>query len=638
MLFKFPHKIRDDKAQLLTLDLLLSLVPLVLVLGISANAMSGVVTQIQDYSANYDRQREGNDVVDILIKTRGDPPKWTSTSIESLGLVSFSPSSCISLGSQPPVSHLLDITKITTLNDSYAAQDIKDALDELSSGRNIRIKITNISDSSNIETIMDVAGYDSGGVWTTSNDPSTIDALVDGADSVYYAERMVGILPASSTQVLTPACNFTADSEIEGAPAVGDLEGDGDNEIVFASEAGTVYALYSNCTQKWSYTTSGFWQPTSPALADIDDDNLDLEVIIGDDSGILHAIDSDGNSLWNTTLDSGIQASVAIGDVDGDFKPEIAIASRADPTLAYLLEHDKTEKWNYTQGCEFRSSPAIADVDNDGFLDVIFASEHDDCVTTPSKVVALDSTGNLIWEYNTTDNDHLRSSPAVYDLDGDNFPEVIFTGCDVNTCDSGTGYLYAIYGKNGSEKWKTPDVNADSSPAIADLNGDGDMEIVVGERGGNTTAFYSNNGSEMWSASTGIIELSSPAIGDVDGDCNLEVVIVDQIGILYVLNGEDGSQEANYTVSSSPTEASPVIADVDGDNNLEIVVGSGPGDEIVYVFDTLGSNRPWPTFQQCNKRGGYYYDSDCGGSISTQASLTPGTTSFEAKVRVYLWT
>jgi predicted nucleotidyltransferase len=549
-------------------------------------------------------------------------------------LVSFSPSSCISLGSQPPVSHLLDITKITTLNDSYAAQGIKDALDELSSGRNIRIKIINISDSSNIETIMDVAAYDSGGVWTTSNDPSTIDALVDGADSVYYAERMVGVLPEASTQVLTQACNFTADSEIEGAPAVGDLEGDGDNEIVFASEDGVVYALYSNCTQIWSYTTSGFWQPTSPALADIDDNNLDLEVIIGDDSGILHAIDSDGDSLWNTTLDSGIQASVAIGDVDGDFEPEIAIASRTG--YAYLLEHDKTQKWNYTVGCQFRSSPAIADVDNDGSLDIVFATEETlDC--DDSRIFALNSTGGLIWEYNlTTSNDHLHSSPAVYDLDGDNFPEVIFTGCESSNCEDTDGYLYAIYGKNGTEKWKTPGVNADSSPAVADLDSDDDMEIVVGERmGGTTRAFYSN-GTEMWPASTGRIEWSSPAIGDVDGDCNLEVAIVSQSGTLYILNGEDGSQAANYSVSSSPTEASPVIADVDGDNNLEIVVGSL--DNILYVFDTLGSNRQWPTFQQCNKRAGYYYDSDCGGSISTQNSLTPGTNSFEAKVRVYLWT
>jgi hypothetical protein len=68
--------IGDDRGQLLTLDLLLSLVPLVLVLGISANAMSGAVTQIQEYSTAYDDQRMLQDAADTLLKSPGEPPEW----------------------------------------------------------------------------------------------------------------------------------------------------------------------------------------------------------------------------------------------------------------------------------------------------------------------------------------------------------------------------------------------------------------------------------------------------------------------------------------------------------------------------------------------------------------------------------
>src|SRR3990172_8291824 len=80
----------NDKGQLLTLDLLLSLVPLVLVLGISANAMSGVTTQIQDYIYGYDMQRVVDDAAYILVKTPGKPGNWTGNSSPNiLGLSQF---------------------------------------------------------------------------------------------------------------------------------------------------------------------------------------------------------------------------------------------------------------------------------------------------------------------------------------------------------------------------------------------------------------------------------------------------------------------------------------------------------------------------------------------------------------------
>jgi hypothetical protein len=83
----------DDRGQLLTLDLLLSLVPLVLVLGISANAMSGAVTQIQEYSTTYDDQRMLQDAADTLLKSPGEPPEWDGGTLkpEVMGLVQHYP-------------------------------------------------------------------------------------------------------------------------------------------------------------------------------------------------------------------------------------------------------------------------------------------------------------------------------------------------------------------------------------------------------------------------------------------------------------------------------------------------------------------------------------------------------------------
>jgi hypothetical protein len=89
--------LRDNRGQLLTLDLLVSLIPLVLVLGISANTMSGVVTQVQDYSNTYDDQRVLQDAADALIKSPGEPVDWDGSTIlpDVLGLVQYYPGNII---------------------------------------------------------------------------------------------------------------------------------------------------------------------------------------------------------------------------------------------------------------------------------------------------------------------------------------------------------------------------------------------------------------------------------------------------------------------------------------------------------------------------------------------------------------
>lgn len=69
----------NRKAQLLTLDLLLALVPLTIVLGMSASALGGVINQIQEYTMFYSLQRQANDAIDVLVKTPGVPASWNSS-------------------------------------------------------------------------------------------------------------------------------------------------------------------------------------------------------------------------------------------------------------------------------------------------------------------------------------------------------------------------------------------------------------------------------------------------------------------------------------------------------------------------------------------------------------------------------
>jgi len=102
----------QKKGQLFTMDLLLALVPMALVLGVSANAMSGVVTQMQDYVHVYSMNRIANDAADILVKTAGDPVDWNSTnSPDVVGLAKYEDGAV--------VPHFLDDAKVGQFSSTY---------------------------------------------------------------------------------------------------------------------------------------------------------------------------------------------------------------------------------------------------------------------------------------------------------------------------------------------------------------------------------------------------------------------------------------------------------------------------------------------------------------------------------------
>jgi hypothetical protein len=104
-----------NKAQLFTVDLLIALVPITIALGLSANALSGLAGQVQDYAYYYDMKRVVDDAADILVKTPGEPPDWNFTNPPSkLGLAKYS--------SKGRGFNNIDYEKVQALNVSYIGE------------------------------------------------------------------------------------------------------------------------------------------------------------------------------------------------------------------------------------------------------------------------------------------------------------------------------------------------------------------------------------------------------------------------------------------------------------------------------------------------------------------------------------
>lgn len=203
------------------------------------------------------------------------------------------------------------------------------------------------------------------------------------------------------------------------------------------------------------------------------------------------------------------------------------------------------------------------------------------------------------------------ASSAVADLDGDGRPEVIWGGYD----------LFALNGEDGSTQWSAPSGSRIwPGIAVADLDGNGSLEIAVG-RGGDQLTVYSAAGAVLWSRNPfGGGEVRTLAVEDLEQDGDLELIVgragngrigdrttrnTEQVHVFEHTgeprpgwparrNGEDGYGANMYNENIA-------IADMDGDGRKEIFAPTDThyitalaanGDQLL-ANPIYGAGRPW---------------------------------------------
>lgn len=205
-------------------------------------------------------------------------------------------------------------------------------------------------------------------------------------------------------------------------------------------------------------------------------------------------------------------------------------------------------------------TPVIADIDNDGVHEMIvavsyfFDREYYDnpdhmaelggidigkYVASSIVVFNLDTkqvkwTAELDLSTNTGNfSAYISSTPTVIDLDGDGNLDILV----------GTSYgLFYILDHRGKVRPKFPLQMAEiQAPVVAaDINDDGKIEIVTADVHGNVAA-WTAQGDEIWEVHLKSLIPEGATIGDVDGDGHTDVVIPTASGNIYVLSGRDGS-------------------------------------------------------------------------------------------------
>lgn len=183
------------------------------------------------------------------------------------------------------------------------------------------------------------------------------------------------------------------------------------------------------------------------------------------------------------------------------------------------------------------------------------------------------------------------SSPAVADLDGDGAPEVI-----------GAAYtLFVLNGATGTLKWSSASPGGGRvwpGVVVADLDGDVDLEIVTASSGGYLRTL-SHTGAPLWTAHPANEEFRSLAAGDLDGDGDLELVVgrakLDRVNA-WVFEHTGALRPGWPQVQGSEGSAAGIyndtigLGDLDGDGQLELVI---PSDTItIGAYEANGAQMP----------------------------------------------
>jgi MYXO-CTERM domain-containing protein len=382
-----------------------------------------------------------------------------------------------------------------------------------------------------------------------------IAGAVEGAEKSLLLRLTAAHSVGAEPQLSSAGLNFPVNATYPAAMVVTDLDGDGDEDIVTGNDL-----------------------------------SLSVSVLLGDGAGgfgaaVNYVIDDPAALLY--------AVSIAVGDVTGDSVPDV-VAAGFNPALAYVFAGDgegglAVPKTVELAAADIASDVALADLNADGDLDLVAP------IPLSNEVRVL--FGDGVVGFGAPEVFPTGTGPAavtVADLNGDG-------SLDIVTGNGGGGDASFLAG-DGAGAFAAPvsiDLGADAQPvsiAAADVNGDGDADVVTANR---IASSITAPGTVSIAAGDGAGEFAEPvqiqlaegsaddppgllAVGDVTADGRADIVVSLAIGnAVVILAGEEEggfADAARVAVAKGPLPVA--IADVNGDDIQDILTGNALDDSV----------------------------------------------------------
>ena len=336
----------------------------------------------------------------------------------------------------------------------------------------------------------------------------------------------------------------------------------------------------------------------SVALGDFDGDG-DLDAIFANQGDY----DAEANTIWlndgygsfseyGSGLGDRFSTAVAIGDIDadGDLDAVFANAYGSPNTVWFNQGTGEFIDSEARLGNSRSTSVGLDDLDGDGYLDVFFTNSGQ-----PNTVWLNDGTGHF-EEFGTGLGNQKSHAVALGDVDGDG---------DIDAAVSNFNQPGKVWLNNGDGSFLDSGVELDDninySVDLGDLDGDGYLDIVLGSTYGEANTVWINDGQgDFTKSETGIgssVGRSHLALGDLDGDGNLDVVDATrgEANTVWLNDGQGYFSDSGEGYGNQDSMG-VALGDLDGDGDLDAMIANGGTDQNA-VWINLGTGR------DCNENG-----------------------------------
>ncbi|HTS38607.1 MAG TPA: VCBS repeat-containing protein [Candidatus Solibacter sp.] len=422
---------------------------------------------------------------------------------------------------------------------------------------------------------------------------ATGDFNGDGKLDIVTGDRndsAVAVLTGVGNGTFKPVRNFVVDSAPTAVQAV-DLNGDGKLDLVVATGL-DIFVLLGN--GDGTFRVGGAYASgTSPTYMTLGDFNGDGKVDVAlssDNTGVSGVILGNGDGTFQAfkSVSNQLIGPVAAGDFNGDGKVDLVIANdgitESSAGVAVLTGNGDGSFIAPNQFPPFTigfnpKSIAVGDFNNDGHLDAVIGNGIADFALDQIAVAFGDGNGH-VGNFRYVSSGGVPSSVAAADVNGDGNLDVVVG----NSWDSDVTVL--IGNGRGMFTASANYVAGNGLPvavAIGDFNGDGKTDIATANQVANNVSVLLATGAGKFNDARDyrVGEITQyAATGDFNHDGKQDLVVSSYLtGLSLSLGNGNGTFKPPVSVSS--TLNGPVVAaDLNGDGFLDLIALGTAGSNV----------------------------------------------------------
>ena len=360
---------------------------------------------------------------------------------------------------------------------------------------------------------------------------------------------------------------------------IGDIDGDGNKEIIFGATDGKIHIFSANGKEIFR---PPYWpkQVDSPILSgvevsDLSGNNDDLSIVTASMNGTVYCLDASGKTRWTYKTGGSItNTTPVVTDLDGTGVKSVLVNSTSGKVFDLRLDGSNNQVYNMDYAVN--GPPAVIDTDSDGKKNVIVKDASGKISVFNEKGVAISEwmapSANGVWAFNLD----------VRDVDGDGVPKII------STDPTPGGGVFNMWDANGNSlaSFNLTDASH-GAPVVADFDGDGKDDFIIAQADGKIVVCDKEGKVKKgWPYDSQLSVFSSPALIDIDGDGEKEIVFSgnststtakdERTGCIIALD-KHGKILSDYPKYIGKTFAPLTFADLDGDGCLEMIAMGGIG-------------------------------------------------------------